>query len=426
MSENAYQKPKGTADIFPADQFKWQIIKDAANDIFKKQYNFGEISTPLFENFELYERTSGETSDVVQKEMYDFFDKGDRHLALRPEGTAGVVRAYIENKLFGPEFEKPVNLFYFGSMYRYERPQNGRMREFHQLGVESFGSESVYLDAQTIQMAIDFFVKTGINRKNLSVKINSLGDKDSRNEYREILVDYLSNHKNELSLDSQNRLENNPLRILDSKDSNDKQIIENAPSILDSLNTDSRDRFEKLKLLLAENGIDFVVDSNLVRGLDYYSHTIFEIIDNSGKLGSASTIAGGGRYDSMVEELGGPKTPAIGFAIGIERLISMFNEKVYSNQVDVYIVQTDQNNTDFVIKLAHKLRTDFDFSVDFDFNNRSVKSQFKSADRLNAKNTIIIGQDEIESGTISIKDMNSGEQKQVNFDDLNSSDFGEN
>jgi histidyl-tRNA synthetase len=425
MSEKSFkpQKPKGTSDILPIEQFKWQLIENAAKKIFEHQYQIGKIQTPIFENIEVFSRSAGETSDVVSKEMYEFIDKGDRKMALRPEGTAGVVRAYVENKLFAPEYEKPFSVYYMGTMYRYERPQAGRMREFHQLGVESFGSDSPLLDVELITMVLDFLNEVGIDKTKLIVKINSLGNQESRLIYRNELVSFLDNYKEELSEDSVKRLKTNPLRILDSKDGHDQQIIEMAPKLIDYLDPESIERFEIVKQLLTEQNIEFEIDNNLVRGLDYYSHTIFEVVIKNSELGSASTIAGGGRYENMVEEFGGPKTSAIGFAIGLERLVSLISEENPPNNLDVYIVSTEQNNLVFVQKIAHKLRNEFNLSVALDYNNRSLKSQFKSADRLNAKNTIIIGSDEISSNAISVKDMQSGIQKQIPLSEIRKEDF---
>ncbi|MDR0898864.1 MAG: histidine--tRNA ligase [Lactobacillaceae bacterium] len=423
MTEKQYQKPKGTADILPVNQPKWQQIQTAANKIFSHQYGFGKIETPVFENFELFSRSAGETSDVVSKEMYDFYDKGDRRIALRPEGTAGVVRAYVENKLYGPEYEKPVNLYYLESMYRYERPQSGRLREFHQLGVESFGSDSTKLDATQISMVLDFFEEVGLNRNQLMVSINSLGNSQSRDNYRQTLIEYLNQYKDKLSTDSLTRLENNPLRILDSKDPDDIEIVKNAPSILDSLDEESRIRFEQVQADLQNLNIPYQIDSNLVRGLDYYNHTIFEIVSDSKELGSASTIAGGGRYNGMVQDFGGPETPAIGFAIGLERLLTLMPEVENKDTLDVYIVKADEQADDLIMSLGYKLRKQFNLSVQMDYNNRSLKSQFKSADRLKAKFTIIIGNDELASNSISIKNMDSGQQIQVSLHDIKKENF---
>ncbi|MFT8325249.1 histidine--tRNA ligase [Oenococcus sicerae] len=421
MSDKFFQKPKGTADLLPAVQPIWQKINQIAQDVFGHRYRFGKIDTPLFENYEIFSRTSGDSSDVVSKEMYDFKDKGDRRMALRPEGTAGVVRAYVENKLYGPEYEKPVNLYYLESMFRYERPQAGRMREFHQVGVESFGSDSPYLDAQIIQMAIDFFKEFKLT--DLVVKINSLGDDESRTAFRTALVDYLVGFQDQLSEDSKKRLQINPMRILDSKDRNDQKILLNAPHLLDYLNQDSKSRFQKVTSALDDFGIEYVIDDKLVRGLDYYNHTIFEIETSDPKLKSAATICGGGRYSGMVEDFGGPATPAIGFGIGLERLITLVGEVENQDLVDVYIVQTDHSVNAFANLLAKQLRERFHFGVLLDYTNRSMKSQFKSADRTQARYSIVVGEQEVSNKELTIKKMVDGSQKKVLLQQLKIEDF---
>lgn len=282
MAKQLFQKPKGTADLLPNESLKWHYVEETARLLFS-DYQYAEVRTPIFENFDIFARSAGDTSDVVTKEMYDFKDKGDRHIALRPEGTAGVVRAFVENKLFGPEHAKPYKLFYIGPMFRYERPQAGRMRQFHQIGVEALGSESPALDAEVIAMAVDFFQTLGI--ANLKVKVNSLGDKESRENYRQALIDFLKPHFEELSHDSQERLEKNPLRVLDSKDAKDQEIVANAPSILDYLSDDAQQHWLKVQQYLDALGIDYEVDATVVRGLDYYNHTIFEVMTKAKALG---------------------------------------------------------------------------------------------------------------------------------------------
>ncbi|WP_439425832.1 histidine--tRNA ligase [Oenococcus alcoholitolerans] len=421
MPEKLYQKPKGTSDILPSMQPVWKRIEQAAEKIFAHRYQFGKIDIPLFESYDLFARSSGDSSDVVSKEMYDFYDKGNRHLALRPEGTAGVVRAYVEDKLYGPEHEKPVDLYYLGSMFRYERPQAGRMREFHQLGAESFGSDSPFLDVQIIQMALDFFHE--FNLKDLVVKINSLGDDQSRASYRQALVDYLSAFKDQLSDDSKRRLESNPLRILDSKDKNDQKILEKAPEISDYLNPSSKDRFEKVINILDDFGIKYQIDEKLVRGLDYYNNTIFEIVTTDKTLSSAATICGGGRYSGMVEEFGGPQTPAIGFAIGLERLITLIDNDFKKTVPDLYLVQADKSAAAFVNKLAKQLRQKFGLAVELDYNDRSVKAQLKSANRTGARFSSVIGSRELENGLIVLKRMEDGSQKELKVNQLTGEDF---
>ena len=291
--------------------------------------------------------------------MYDFKDKGDRHIALRPEGTAGVVRAFVENKLFGPEHAKPYKLFYVGPMFRYERPQAGRMRQFHQIGVEALGSESPALDAEVIAMAVDFFQTLGIT--NLKVKVNSLGDKESRENYRQALIDFLKPHFDELSHDSQERLEKNPLRVLDSKDAKDQEIVADAPSILDYLTEDAQNHWQKVQQYLDALGIDYEIDENVVRGLDYYNHTIFEVMTQSKALGHGwSTITGGGRYNGLVSEFGGPEMAGVGFGIGLERLMLLLESEnaplPEKNKLDIYVANQGQDTDITAMQMVQAIR----------------------------------------------------------------------
>lgn len=335
-----YQRPKGTADILPGTSEKWQFVEETARKLFAA-YRYQEIRTPMFESFDVFSRTSGETSDIVTKEMYDFHDKGDRHITLRPEGTAGVVRAFVENKLYGPDTPKPVKMYYMGPMFRYERPQSGRQRQFHQIGVEAFGSESPELDVEVISMAVNYLQNLGID--DLRVAINTLGDKQTRADYRQALIDYLEPHFEELSDDSKERLHKNPLRVLDSKAPEDQLIVDGAPSILDYLTDDAQKHFDKVTRLLDDLGIKYDVDHTMVRGLDYYNHTIFEIMANAKELGEGyTTICAGGRYDGLVEELGGPQMPGVGFGLGVERLLLLMDSKNFQFPdtfgLDAYVV----------------------------------------------------------------------------------------
>ncbi|MCL0311642.1 histidine--tRNA ligase [Apilactobacillus sp. TMW 2.2459] len=412
-----YQRPKGTADILPGESEKWQYIEETARMLFS-DYRYREIRTPMFENFDVFSRTSGETSDIVTKEMYDFHDKGDRHITLRPEGTAGVVRAFIENKLYGPDVQKPVKVFYSGPMFRYERPQSGRLREFHQIGVEAFGSESPELDVEVIAMAMDLLQHFGI--KDLKLTINTLGDKETRANYRQALIDYLEPHFDELSEDSKERLHKNPLRVLDSKAPEDQKFVEKAPSILDYLTDDAQNHFDKVTSLLKRLGIDYVVDSTIVRGLDYYNHTIFEIMANSKALGSGyTTICAGGRYDGLVSELGGPEVSGIGFGLGVERLLLLMDsEKVefpQFNPLDVYVVAIGEQASLESLEIVQSLRYR-GFSADRDYLSRKPKAQFKSADKLHANFTITIGDKELESKTVNLKSMETGKEISVDLD----------
>ncbi|GEK27817.1 histidine--tRNA ligase [Furfurilactobacillus siliginis] len=409
-----YQRPKGTADILPGESEKWSYVEDTARLLFD-DYQFHEIRTPLFENFEVFSRSAGDTSDVVTKEMYDFHDKGDRHIALRPEGTAGVVRAYVENKLYAPEQEKPYKVFYMGQMYRYERPQSGRMREFHQIGVEAFGSDSPAVDVEVMAMAMDFFKQLGVT--NLKLAINSLGDKETRAAYHQALVDYLEPHMAELSEDSQARLHKNPLRVLDSKDKHDQEIVADAPSILDFLTPTAQNHLDSVTSMLTALAIPFEVDATMVRGLDYYNHTIFEIESQSPALGRGwTTICGGGRYNGLVEELGGPETPGFGFGIGMERLLLLLQDQDITapidNPLDVYVVGIGEATNVESLKLVQAIRG-AGFSADRDYMDRKPKAQFKTADRRHARMTMTIGEQELTDQTVNVKNMATGDQTTV-------------
>ncbi|MHA8137728.1 histidine--tRNA ligase [Lactobacillaceae bacterium Scapto_B20] len=419
-----YQKPKGTADILPGDSEKWQYIEETARMLFF-DYRYREIRTPMFESYEVFSRTSGDTSDIVTKEMYDFYDKGDRHITLRPEGTAGVVRAFIENKLYGPEHQKPVKLFYTGPMFRYERPQSGRMRQFHQIGVEAFGSDAPSLDVEVIAMALDLLQHFGIN--DLKVAINTLGDKESRDAYRKALIDYLEPHFDDLSDDSKERLHKNPLRVLDSKDPKDQEYVAGAPKILDYLTDDAKHHFEQVQTLLDSLGIKYEVDPEIVRGLDYYNHTIFEIMANSKAFGKGyTTICAGGRYNGLVEELGGPEVSGIGFGLGVERLILLMEAEGVEfpnlNTLDAYIVGIGEETDVASLQVAQALRI-AGYSADRDYLDRKPKAQFKSADKLGAEYTLTIGQQELADDTIHVKQMQTGKEETIPMADVKA-DFG--
>ncbi|KAF0393992.1 histidine--tRNA ligase [Pediococcus pentosaceus] len=415
-----YQKPKGTADILPPFSKEWQFVEQNARETFAL-YNYEEIRTPIFEKFEVFSRSAGDTSDIVTKEMYDFDDKGGRHIALRPEGTAGVVRAFVENKLYGPEHQKPVKVYYMGPMFRYERPQSGRLREFHQIGVEAFGSDSPKMDVETIMMGMDFLKKLKVS--GLKLVINTLGDKESRDRYRQALIDYLEPHFEELSDDSKARLHKNPLRVLDSKDKNDQKIVENAPEILDFLTEDAQKHFTSVKEELDTLGVDYVLDSSMVRGLDYYNHTIFEIMIADSPLGKGDvTICAGGRYNGLVEELGGPEVSGVGFGLGVERLLLLLNAEtqttLQSKQLDFYVVGIGDLVQNNVLKVVHELRQ-MNFVTEQDYLDRKPKAQFKSADKLNAKYVVTIGESEMNDRVFKLKDMHSGEERTVALSEIN-------
>lgn len=410
------QKPKGTQDILPADSAKWQYVENVARETFKK-YNYGEIRTPMFEHYEVISRSVGDTTDIVTKEMYDFHDKGDRHITLRPEGTAPVVRSYVENKLFAPEVQKPVKVYYIGSMFRYERPQAGRLREFHQLGVECFGSKNPATDVETIAMAYQLFNTLGI--KDVTLHLNSLGNTESRLAYRQALIDYLTPMRESLSKDSQRRLDENPLRVLDSKEKEDKLAVENAPSILDYLDEESQAHFDEVRTMLESLNIPYVIDTNMVRGLDYYNHTIFEFITTIDK--SELTICAGGRYDSLVEYFGGPETAGFGFGLGLERLLLVLDKQGITLPVeeglDVYIAVLGSEANGKALELVQAIRHQ-GFKAERDYLGRKIKAQFKSADAFKAKTVITLGESELESGQVSVKNNTTREEVTVSFEEL--------
>ena len=414
------QKPKGTQDILPAESAKWQYVENVARETFKK-YNYGEIRTPMFEHYEVISRSEGDTTDIVTKEMYDFHDKGDRHITLRPEGTAPVVRSFVENKLFAPEVQKPVKMYYIGSMFRYERPQAGRLREFHQIGVECFGSSNPASDVETITMAYQLFKELGI--REVTLHLNSLGNTSSRLAYRQALIDYLTPMKDSLSKDSQRRLEENPLRVLDSKEKEDQVAVENAPSILDYLDEESQAHFEAVRQMLESLAIPYVIDTNMVRGLDYYNHTIFEFMAKVGD--SDLTICAGGRYDGLVDYFDGPETPGFGFGLGLERLLLILDKQGISLPVeeglDAYIAVLGQATNAKALELVQALRAQ-GFKAERDYLGRKIKAQFKSADAFKVKTLITLGESELESGQLTVKNNQTRQELETSLDTI-SQDF---
>ena len=410
------QKPKGTQDILPQESAKWQYVEDFARKTFRK-YNYGEIRTPIFEHYEVISRSVGDTTDIVTKEMYDFYDKGDRHITLRPEGTAPVVRSYVENKLFAPEVQKPVKVYYMGSMFRYERPQAGRLREFHQIGAECFGSNNPATDVEMIAMAAQFFKDIGIT--NVSLELNSLGNPESRAAYRQALIDYLTPLKASLSGDSQRRLEENPLRVLDSKEPEDKAAVKGAPSILDYLDEESSAYFAAVRSMLETLQIPYVINTNMVRGLDYYNHTIFEFTTEVA--GSQLTICAGGRYDGLVAYFGGPETPGVGFGMGLERLLLVLDkqgvELPIETALDVYVAVLGTGANGRALELVQALRAQ-GFAAERDYLDRKLKAQFKSADIFKAKTLITLGESEVESGQVTVKNNYNREEITVSLDQI--------
>ena len=355
--------------------------------------------------------------------MYDFYDKGDRHITLRPEGTAPVVRSYVENKLFAPEVQKPSKFYYMGPMFRYERPQAGRLRQFHQIGVECFGSSNPATDVETIAMAAHFLKEIGI--QGVKLHLNTLGNPESRAAYRQALIDYLTPLKETLSKDSQRRLEENPLRVLDSKEKEDKVAVENAPSILDFLDEESQAHFDAVRQMLENLGVDYIIDTNMVRGLDYYNHTIFEFITEIE--GNDLTVCAGGRYDGLVSYFGGPETAGFGFGLGVERLLLILEKQGVAlpieNALDAYIAVLGDGANVKALELVQALRQQ-GFKAERDYLNRKLKAQFKSADVFAAKTLITLGESEVESGQVTVKNNQTREELQVSLETI-SQNFSE-
>lgn len=406
--------PKGTKDILPADSYKWQFIEDNFSKM-AREFGYGEIRTPMFENTALFKRSVGETSDIVQKEMYTFNDMGKRSLTLKPEGTSPAVRAFSCST--DVRAIKPHKYYYDTPCFRYENTQEGRYREFHQFGVEIFGSDSMLSDAEVIALADSFLRKMGID--DLELRINSVGCKECRPVYRKALQDYLMPNFYKLSDDSKKRFETNPMRILDSKEECDKELVENAPTILDYLCDDCRKAFTDIKLLLDEMNIAYIVDSGIVRGLDYYTKTAFEFI--SKRLGSQGTVCGGGRYDHLVKEIGGQDLTGVGFAMGKERLLMLMSENGHNfggiYKPDYFVAFVSDEARLYAINLVNALRNSGKSAV-IDVCERKLKSQMKLADKVDAKYSIIIGEDEINSNKLTIKDMTTGNQIKVDKNEL--------
>jgi histidyl-tRNA synthetase len=408
------QKIRGTEDILPGESIKWANLESLIRAICKV-YNFEEIKTPTFEATELFIRGVGDATDIVSKEMYTFLDKKGRSLTLRPEGTAGVVRAYIENKFYDESnYKKPAKLFYLGPMFRYERPQKGRYREFHQFGVEVIGSNDPRVDAEVISLVFTLFNFLGL--KNIKVKLNTLGDDASRVSYREALKEYFKKHENELCNDCKTRLEKNPLRILDCKIDSEKDLFKNAPKIKEYLNDESNEFFKSVINELEALEIPYELDESLVRGLDYYNHTVFEIHADIEGFGVNTALCGGGRYNSLVKDLGGPDTPAIGCAFGLERLLAALDAEGIDLKgipgIDLFLIPIGEEAKKVCSILAYQLRT-LGIIVDQDYMNRSFKSQLKQADKLNARFVGILGDDELKKKVINIRDNITKKEEQI-------------
>ena len=403
---------KGTKDVLPKDVHKNQYIEATALDIASK-FGYKEIRTPVFEHTELFQRGVGDTTDVVQKEMYTFDDKGGRSITLRPEVTAGAVRSYLENGLCNEAL--PQKVCYLTSCYRYEKPQAGRLREFHQFGVECFGSASPLADAEIIALAKSLFDTLGV--KDLSLEINSIGCPTCRAEYHKALKKYFSSRKDELCDTCKSRLDRNPMRILDCKSPICHEIAEGAPVVIDYLCDECKEHFENVQKYLKAQNIEYTINPQIVRGLDYYTKTVFEFVSNS--IGAQGTVCGGGRYDGLVEELGGQHTPSLGFAMGIERLMLLMEaqgcEFPEAEKPDLFIVALGEKATLKAVEIAKDMREE-GFSALLDLNQRSVRAQMKYADKLGAKFNVVIGDNEVEAKTAKLKNMQTGEETEINLD----------
>jgi histidyl-tRNA synthetase len=408
------QSIRGTKDILPDSIHFWQFIFDKFKGI-SNQFNYKEIRTPIFEKTEVFHRSIGEATDIVNKEMYTFLDRGGESITLRPEATASLVRAVIQNSLLHES--NLLRLWYFGPFFRYERPQKGRLRQFHQYGAELIGSPFPEADAEIIFLAIALIKSIGISKYKLL--INSLGNENSRQIYRKELIKFLQENENNLSQESQIRMQTNPLRVLDSKEERDIEILQNAPVILNFLDEESNLHFDTLKKILQSQEIDFVIDTKLVRGLDYYSHSVFEF--RSTMLGSQDSFGGGGRYDNLFEQLGGKQTPAVGFAFGIERLLLILENANLlpntENAPDYYVVSQSIEYIHYVNKIASILR-EKGKSVLTDVSRKSLKAQLRDANKLNVSAVIIIGEDEFKNNQFTLKNLNTSEQKILEFNSI--------
>ena len=407
-----YASPRGTRDILPEEINLWQETEKTCREVFAL-YNYREIRTPIFEMTELFSRSIGESTDIVSKEMYTFPDRKGRSLTLRPEETAPVVRAALENNLTLKD--QVAKLYYLGPMFRYERPQAGRFRQFYQAGVEAFGSADPLIDAEIIILAGQIFEKLGL--KDLEVDINSVGDQKCRPQYVEKLRSYFKEHEKSLCEDCRKRLELNPLRILDCKEAACQKYIDKVPASADNLCPECKSHFEKVVKWLGLSGIRYKINHRLVRGLDYYTRTTFEVV--SKQLGAQNAVCGGGRYDTLVEELGGKPTPAAGFAIGMDRLVEVIKSKILNQKskqgIQLYIATVGEEATKKGFEMINTIRRD-GISADMDFLGKSLKSQLKSADQANAGFTLIIGDEEIKSGKGKLKNMQTAEQEEVPCD----------
>lgn len=402
--------PKGTKDLIPSESYKWHYLENLFAEVCR-EFNYKETRVPTFEHTELFERGVGDTTDVVEKQMYTFNDKAGRSITLRPEGTASVARSFLQNNLYAEPM--PAKMYYNIPCFRYEQTQHGRLREFHQFGIEVFGAAQPTIDAEVISLALTFLSRAGL--KDLSVHINSIGCKECRKKYNEILRDYFRPKFEELCGTCQSRFERNPLRILDCKSPVCQELGKDAPRLLDYICEDCREHFEKFKAALDSMGIDYEIDDGIVRGLDYYSKTVFEIISGG------MTVCGGGRYDGLVEELGGDPTPAVGFGLGIERLLIRLAETGFEipneKPVDIYIAPLGDKADVFGMKLAYELRL-AGLSIDIDHVGRGLRAQMKYANKMGCRYTMVIGDNEVEAGKANLKNMETGEQTELEFDKI--------
>ena len=411
------QRQKGCNDITGREAKIWKYV-DSIVDAMMEKYNYNYIRTPIIEATELFHRGIGESTDIVTKESYDFQDKGGRNITLRPEGTAGVVRSYIENKMYGDPIQ-PVKVYYNGTMYRYERPQSGRDRELTQFGMEILGSDDPLSDAEIISLAVNIYKMLGL--KEIKVNINSLGDNESRLSYRKALIEYFKPHMNELCEDCKERLEKNPLRILDCKVDKENEILKKAPRTLDYLNEESRDRFEKVQEFLDVMQIPYEINSSIVRGLDYYNHTVFEIEAKVEGFGTNNVLGGGGRYNGLVNQLDGPETPCVGFACGLGRLVKALElEKVelpIVEDIDLFLMYVNDEEKKYAAYLSQELRL-AGYIVDTEYIGRGLKGQFKQADRLNAKFICVLNSEDLNNNEVKIKNNITKEEEIISLDVL--------
>jgi len=408
-------RPRGTNDIIPGEVEKWQYIENTAREV-SQQFGYQEIRTPIFENTELFLRGVGETTDIVEKEMYSFYDRGERNITLRPEGTASTVRAFLENKLYAEP--QPTKLYYIGPMFRYDRPQAGRYRQFHQFGVEVFGSHHPSVDAEVIGLACTYLKRLGLS--SLKVHVNTVGCPECRPQHHAALIEYFKDKEDNLCRTCQDRLKKNPLRILDCKNQSCQELGKNAPTTQNSSCPTCQEHFQKVLGYLDAIGITYTIDSKLVRGLDYYTHTAFEILVEG--IGAQSAICGGGRYNGLIEQCGGKPTPGIGFAMGLERLLMTLElEKIKLNNLvfnpDIYIAAIGEKAQELAFSLAMELRTK-GISVEKDYLDKSLKAQMKAADRFKVKYTLILGDEELKADKVLVREMATSEQKEIPITDI--------